>query len=349
MPSPESHPLDIENPAALEAYLRRMSRLGDDRPVCTVLTGGVSNRVVLVERPHKPDWVIKQALPKLRVAVDWFSSPDRIRLEALGLRWLKRLTPAGSVPDLVFEDADEHLLVMEAVPKPHQNWKRLLLEGGLNLDHIRQFGCLLGSIHRRALGFHDEIACAFDGRSFFESLRLEPYYQYAAHQLPEAAAFLEELIAQTRATRLTLVHGDFSPKNILIHRDRLVLLDHEVIHYGDPAFDLGFSLTHLLAKALHLAPQRRLLGQAALHYWQHYCAEAGPRLLQGGLETRAVRSTLGCLLARVNGRSPLEYLTTGEKQIQTQTVLAMLKSPPTTIPDLLQQFLARVETAFPGP
>lgn len=94
MRQPELHSLDIEDPVALEAYLRRTGRwTAEDRPVCTVLTGGVSNRVVLVERVGGPDWVLKQALPKLRVAVDWFSSPERIGREALGLRWLSRLTP----------------------------------------------------------------------------------------------------------------------------------------------------------------------------------------------------------------------------------------------------------------
>ena len=115
-----------------------------------------------------------------------------------------------------------------------------------------------------------ELAGLFDDRSHFESLRLEPYYAFTATQIPAAAGFLQALIAGTRARRLTLVHGDFSPKNILIHRDSLVLLDHEVIHWGDPAFDLGFSLTHLLSKAHHLPNHRADFANAAREYWQTY-------------------------------------------------------------------------------
>jgi len=335
-----SQSLDIEIPGLLRDYLRRTGRvLAGERLVFATLTGGVSNRVVLVKRPNRRSWVLKQALPKLRVAADWYSRPERIQREAMGLRWLRRLTPPGSVPRLVFEDPEQHLLAMEAVPAPHLNWKQSLLEGGLRLDQVREFGRLLGGIHRGALAFRDEIADAFQDRSFFESLRLEPYYQYAASHVPRAASFLEDLIAETRAQRITLVHGDFSPKNILIYRGRLVLLDHEVIHFGDPAFDVGFSLTHLLSKALHLRPQRGLFGQAAAEYWAHYRAAADPDLVTDAWEARAVRHTLGCLLARVAGRSPLEYLTESEKACQQGAVLALLKRRPATIPKLVEQFL----------
>src|SRR5207253_6106542 len=123
----------------------------------------------------------------------------------------------------------------------------------------------------------------------------------AAAAVPEAAAFLAPLVDETRARRETLVHGDYSPKNVLVRDDRLVLLDHEVVHFGDPAFDLGFSLAHLLSKAHHLADRRGDFTQAALLYWRAYAGERQ-------LEPRAVRHTLACLLARVAGRSPLEYL-----------------------------------------
>src|SRR5205085_211857 len=106
--------------------------------------------------------------------------------------------------------------------------------------------------------------------SFFESLRLEPYYAYTAERVPAARAFLNGLIAETRSNPVALVHGDFSPKNILVRSNKLVLLDHEVIHFGDPAFDLGFSLTHLLSKANHLSEHRDRFGKAAIRYWNAY-------------------------------------------------------------------------------
>ena len=115
------------------------------------------------------------------------------------------------------------------------------------------------------------------------------------------------LVENTRERLFTLVHGDYSPKNVLIHNDKLILLDHEVIHFGDPAFDLGFGMTHLLSKAHHLPRMRSAFAQAALDFWTQYRSTLGEPPFAASLETYAVRHALGCLLARVAGRSPLEY------------------------------------------
>mgnify|MGYP002336116997 CR=1 FL=1 len=336
--------LDIENPDALAAYLRATGHIDpDEQPRLTTLAGGVSNRTVLVERPNGDAWVIKQALEKLRVQVDWFSSPERIHREALGLRWLVELAPPGTITPLVFEDFDAHLLAMQAVPQPHANWKSLLLSGLLKLDHVRQFAELLAAIHANAYRRRDELAPAFDDPSFFISLRIEPYYAYTAQQAPEAAGFLNALIEDTLAQRLTLVHGDYSPKNILVHDERLILLDHEVIHWGDPAFDLGFSLTHLLSKAHHLLEHRAAFAAAANYYWQVYALALGYLPWTDDLERRAARHTLACLLARVAGRSPLEYLDSEERERQRAAVLAIIAQPPTSIATLVDQFLHELD------
>jgi aminoglycoside phosphotransferase (APT) family kinase protein len=134
------------------------------------------------------------------------------------------------------------------------------------------------------------------------------------------------------------VHGDYSPKNVLIHQDRLVLLDHEVIHFGDPAFDLGFSLTHFLSKAHRLPALRREFASAALEYWRVYSEALGAPEWAADLEPRAVRHTLACLLARAVGRSPLEYLSPAERIRQRDVVLRFIPSVPATIADLISQF-----------
>jgi 5-methylthioribose kinase len=337
--------LDIEQPDALLAYLRDHGRVGpDEQPKIKPLSGGVSNRTVLVERPDGEAWVIKQALEKLRVQVDWFSSPERIHREALGLRWLNTLvSPSTITPWFVFEDFDEHLLAMKAVPQPHRNWKTMLLAGELDFSHVEQFAVLLATTHANAWWQRDAVAPEFDDRSFFISLRVEPYYGYTAEQVPEAAPFLRALIAETLDTRLTLVHGDYSPKNILVYQDQLILLDHEVIHFGDPAFDLGFSLTHLLSKAHHLAARRADFADAARHYWTVYRDGISGVPWAADLEPRAVRNTLGCLLARVVGRSPLEYLDADERVRQKTAVLALMANPPQSVADLTSRFLEELE------
>src|SRR5439155_19372608 len=126
---------------------------------------------------------------------------------------------------------------------------------------------------------------------------------YTATRVPAAAAFLDELVAATQARRLALVHGDYSPKNVLVHAGRLVVLDYEVIHWGDPAFDLGFGLTHLLSKAHHVRSHRAEFGRAAADLFRAYAGALGDVPWAGDLEPHAVRHTLGCLLARACGRS----------------------------------------------
>jgi aminoglycoside phosphotransferase (APT) family kinase protein len=336
--------LDIEHPGELEAYLLQTGRVGPEEKIAVLpLAGGVSNRTVLVRRPCGEDWVVKQALPKLRVATDWFSDPSRVEREAVGMRWLAELAPRRSIPHLIFEDPGFHLLAMEAVPTPHENWKHLLLAGQIDLNRVRQFAWLLGTIHRRAWQRRDEIALVFAERRFFESLRLEPYYAFTATQVPAAAAaFLQILTDQTRRIGDTLVHGDYSPKNILLRGPEMVLLDHEVIHWGDPAFDVGFSMAHFLSKAHRLAGARRALADACRRYWREYVQAIGPVGWLDGLERRAVRHTLACLQARVAGRSPLEYLDDMLRIRQREAVLPLMGHPVSTVDDLIDSFLSRV-------
>jgi 5-methylthioribose kinase len=336
--------LDIEQPQALVAYLHQSGYLPAHAiPRIHQLSGGVSNRTVLVELPGGEAWVLKQALEKLRVPVDWFSSPARIHREAAGLRWLTQLSPPGAIPGFVFEDLEHHILAMQAVPQPHVNWKRMLLDGQLYRRHVEQFARLLGTIHLQAYFRRSEVAPDFEDRSFFESLRLEPYYRYCAAQLPETAPFFQTLIDDTLCQRVTLVHGDYSPKNILVFQDRLILLDHEVIHFGDPAFDLGFSLTHLLSKAHHLSARRTEFADAARQYWQTYRLTIGDVIWATDLEERAVRHTLGCLLARAAGRSQLEYLSAEERQRQREVAVFSMNHPLATIPELVDGFITGLQ------
>jgi 5-methylthioribose kinase len=333
--------LDIEQPGALLAYLHQTGRIPPaEEPAIRVLPGGVSNRTVLVERPTGEAWVVKQALAKLRVQVDWFSPPERIHREALGLRWLAQIAPPGTTTPLAFEDHDYHLMAMRAVPQPHENWKAMLLAGRLDPDHVAQFAELLGTVHRRGYERRAEVEPVFADRGYFESLRLEPYYGYTATQVGPAAAFLTDLIDATLARRDTIVHGDYSPKNVLVHAGRLVLLDHEVIHFGDPGFDLGFSLTHLLSKAHHVPGKRVDFAAAAVAYWSRYRGTLGDVPFAAALEPRAVRHTLGCLLARVRGRSPLEYLDTDERARQAAAVLRLMTDPPLTVATLVDRCVA---------
>jgi aminoglycoside phosphotransferase (APT) family kinase protein len=331
--------MDVESLPSLLTYLRSRRLIGpEDVPGVEVLQGGVSNKTVLVEPHRQPPFVVKQALGKLRVAADWHCDPARIHREALGLRYLPGITPPGTITPLLFEDTDDHIIAMEAVPRGHRNWKTMLLEDGPRREHVLQFAEVLAAIHRYSFEEAENFRELFRDRVWFESLRLEPYYEYSGSQVAEARDFLAALVRDTRATQLALVHGDYSPKNVLIHGERFVLLDHEVAHFGDPAFDIGFSLTHLLSKAHHCRTRRKAFLESAALYIRRYQELIRTCDFGADYESRACRHTLACLLARVAGRSPLEYLDEAEKARQRKAVLALMTEPPTALVLLINSF-----------
>jgi len=336
--------IDIEDPSQLARYLRDTGRIGArEEPILKRLSGGVSNKTVWLQRSRGQAWVIKQALPKLRVRSDWFSDPARIDIEANGLRYLPRVAPKGSITPLVFQDTAQNLLAMEAVPEPHQNWKQQLLSAKVQRELFSRFAELLGSIHRESFRLRHELEPIFAEKRFFKTLRMEPYYEYSAEAVPQAGAFLKELVTWTLSRSDTLVHGDFSPKNVLVHNERLILLDHEVLHFGDPAFDIGFSLTHFLSKALHVHEKRLALIEGAQWYWSRYRDEVSG--MPWDLDIRAAKHLLACLLARVCGRSPLEYLNDEERLIQRQVAIEMINENFTTVDRVIAGFAERIGTA----
>ena len=334
----------LSEPNAVRDYLLHAGIAGPDEVVdVEALSGGVSSDIFLVRRPAPPDWVVKQALPNLRVDVDWPSHPRRIYTEAAAMRWLATVLDAGAVPAAVHEDRRHHVLAMEAVPEPHTNWKSMLLEGDVRAEQVAEFTGILARIHLAGSREIDELAPDFGDRSFFESLRLEPYYEYTATKVPVAADFLRSLCARTRAVRLTMTHGDFSPKNVLVRDGRLVLLDHEVAHIGDPAFDIGFSMAHLLAKSHHVRDRREHFRTAAHDHWRRYLEEVGNDRWDDGFGSRAAAHVVGCTLARACGRSPLEYLAAEARDRQRRAAESVIAADPADVHDVIDAFVA--ETA----
>lgn len=335
--------MDIENTTQLQSYLVQHNHIHKNEPLKTgVLEGGVSNRTVWIQRENGEEWVLKQALEKLRVKVDWFCSPERVHREALGIRWLEKIAPSGSTVPLIFEDHENHIIAMNAVPQPHQNWKTMLLNGEIADSHFIQFAEILAVIHRESSKQKSELSNVFADRSYFEQLRLEPFYEYPALQIDEAKPFLLRLMDETRQVQSALVHGDYSPKNILVYNDKLILLDHEVIHFGDPAFDIGFAMAHFLSKALAVNSHRDSFIQASKLFWSHYKDEVevnNPK----ELEHRCVYHTLGCILARAAGRSTMDYFNDAHKKTQTQLSIQLMKNAPSSILELIDQLKWELE------
>ncbi len=337
--------LNVEDHDRLLSFLVQKGELNrDEHPICRNLVGGVSNRTVQVIRASLPNLIVKQALAKLRVEADWFSSPERIHREYAALGVFAALLP-GKVPRVHFEDNHHHIVVMEQVPEPHINWKEQMLDGSVEIGHWSSFGEMLAQVHMATHNCLSDLPTDLQDKSFFETLRLEPYYEYSGQQVPGTATFMGDLIAETRSLSISLVHGDYSPKNVLIHDNALYLLDYEVCHIGDPAFDVGFGLTHALSKAHKLPGLRQELLRGSSCFWQTYSGKGALQILGSDLEQRAVRHTLACLLARVVGRSPLEYLSRDQRFWQVEAVIEMMQRDFVTIPELIAGFRHHLEDA----
>lgn len=324
---------DAERLSDLAPYLKQRSETGQaEVQELRQLSGGVSSTVIWARLSDGRQWVVKQALPRLRVRADWRADPGRAHIEALALRWFKQWLPPGATPELVFEDEANHLLCMQAIAEPGQTLKAALMQRRVEPAAFPQLGTLLGILHLTSYRKLPELTPLLGSCNYIEALRIEPYYLFTAAQLPQASPLLNDMANSMRVRRDGLVHGDFSPKNILIDQDRLVLLDHEVAHIGDRAFDVGFFMTHLVAKAIHLPELGDPLRLGLVAFWQSYARTIDP-LLAGDpdLEARSCAHLICCLLARCLGRSPLEYLDSRSQRRVLELALRMAAAPPSTV------------------
>jgi aminoglycoside phosphotransferase (APT) family kinase protein len=318
-----------EDTQTLAAALIRMGLLAPGGNFTAVsLSGGVSCDVWKVERPGLPALVVKRALAKLRVAADWRAPPERWATEVAWLKLAGAIDPT-TAPQIRGEDREAKMFAMAFLEKLPL-WKAELAAGRIDVGFAGVTGRKLATIHARTAG-RDEIARQFEHGDQFYALRLEPYLLFTAGRHPDVAKMIEEIAAGIAAARIALMQGDISPKNILMGADGPVFLDAETACYGDPVFDLAFCLNHLLLKCVwhpeftdaYLASFRALKDA----YLARVDWEA-----PGVLEARTAPLLAALLLARVDGKSPAEYLTAERDKIFVrETAKGFLKSGETSL------------------
>jgi aminoglycoside phosphotransferase (APT) family kinase protein len=318
--------MKLLSPATVGAYLQQRKLVPGSQPtVARALAGGVSN-VVLEVRSGADRFVVKQALPRLRVAEEWLAKRERAINEAGALEFTRRISPEH-VPALLDLDRERCALTIEAAPEDWTTWKHRLLDGDADAAIARRLGEMLAAWHR-ASGAGSGVAEGFGDREAFEQLRIDPYYRTVARRRPELAEAIGETVARMEDTRVCLVHGDYSPKNVLVGSG-LWAIDFEVAHYGDPAFDLAFMLNHLLLKRLHVAGAREALERCLLGFWAGYGTTVSDDLLP---DTPYVLKHVGCLmLARIEGKSPVEYLSQAERTSAWAFGRELLLDPPRSL------------------
>ena len=302
-------------PAAMVDFLQRSGLTRGARSVrWTPLTGGVSSDLWRVDTPDLTVCV-KAALPTLRVANTWHAPVGRNAVEVAWLRFAAEQAPRA-VPRVLAHDEGAGIFAMEFLdPGQHPVWKAELMAGRVDPAPAGEVGDVVGrlataSTHADA---RDTLARRFATDDNFHRLRIEPYLLTTARRRPEVGRRLTELAERTQAARVALVHGDVSPKNILLGPHGPVLLDAECAWWGDPAFDVAFCLNHLLLKALTAAPGERparahRLSRAAEAWWSGY-AEHISWESPAALHARAATLLPALLLARIDGTSPVEYVT----------------------------------------
>jgi aminoglycoside phosphotransferase (APT) family kinase protein len=299
------------------------------------LTGGVSSDIVRIRLPDGRQYCAKRALSKLKVATDWQAPLERNQYEVAWLRRANTIIP-GAAPEVVGEDRAHGIALLEYLPaEDYVLWKAELLAGRADPLVAAAVADALGRIHAATL--NDRTAAAeFPTDHLIDALRLDPYLRFIAGRHPELADRILAVLATTANTRQALVHGDVSPKNILISKrdGHPVLLDAECAWYGDPAFDAAFCLNHLVLKSIHLpALRNNLLDQAAAfaNTWLGHF----PTELRAGIEAR-VAALLPCLmLARVDGKSPVEYLSEANRQLVRDRASPHIRRPPAAVAALI--------------
>jgi aminoglycoside phosphotransferase (APT) family kinase protein len=292
----------------LEDFLARTG-LSRDRPALrwVPLSGGVSSDIWRVDLADGSQLCVKRALPKLRVAAEWVVPVSRNAHEWAWIQFAAQVVPAA-VPVPLAHDPQAGLFAMSWLdPSEHPVWKQQLLAGNVDSATAQQVGRVLGQIHSASAG-REDLRIAFDTTETFNAIRLDPYLLHTAYRHPDVAPTLRALASRTAAHRGALVHGDVSPKNILVGPHGPVLLDAECAWYGDPAFDLAFCLNHLLLKAVPRPDCATQLATAFAALTESYF-EAATFEPRDTLESRAADLLPALLLARVDGKSPVEYIT----------------------------------------
>lgn len=339
--------LDEQNAAD---YLRARGWIGPHETVAIQeLAGGVSNQVLYVARPDLSggDFVLKQVRPQLRTPEPWFARVERVWREVEVLRVCQELLAApgtrplrATTPQILHEDRDQYTFAMTAAPRDHRVWKRDLLAGQVDGDISRSCGRLLGRLHARSW-LNKAIEARLGDRQLFDELRIDPYYRFVASRHESFAPHMLELEHSLAAHPRSLVHADFSPKNLLLSGDVLMMVDFETGHYGDPAFDLGFFLSHLVLKAVHTAPNQAAYLALTELFWDEYRAEL---IETSGVDeyaqlvARGIQHFAGCFWARVDGKSQVDYLTNAaRRELVRRAARRILLEKPLEWRDVLSQ------------
>ncbi len=300
-------------PETAERYLSQRGTISEPTVIeATALGGGVSNHVIMVET-ETDCLVLKQPRPNLAVEADWPADVDRVHNEAAATRVYQSILEETEIPATVpavrFEDVENTIVGFECAPENARMWKRDLLDGAVDERVAETVGRVLGRVHSEAADDPTKLA-PFESKRPFEQLRIDPYHRTVADRHPDVADAVNAATERLLDSDRTLVHGDYSPKNVLVEdteRFRAWVLDFEVAHCGDPSFDTAFMLNHLFIKSVYNAEIGAEYRSAAKAFFDAYRAN-----VPWDIEAETIEELGVLMLARVDGKSPVEYVEKAE-------------------------------------
>ena len=287
---------------------------------------GISNTLVKVMTSDR-NMVVKQSLEYLRVKEEWKADRKRIYTERECISLLEHSLEPGSFPEIIYEDRPNFLFVMSSAPEGSMNWKELLISGDISSVIAEESGKLLRLFHNidvKAVGLKE----VFNDLDAFIELRIDPYHRTVARLHSDVSNVVEREAERMLETQVSLVHGDYSPKNLLVFKNKPFLIDFEVAHLGNPVFDVAFMVNHIFLKSIYNVPKRQEFFEAIRQFLHGYYfpvaldyrKSSHDGSLQGevdwdkGSSDERVQETnlikqIGCLmLARIDGKSPVEYI-----------------------------------------
>lgn len=308
-------------PSNITNYLISNHRISVHNPTIESLSGGVSALVFKITTPNQT-FILKQACKQLRVKDLWLSDPARIEREFIFLSAFKSLAQNSYLTEPLWHDNQNHVLAMSLAPAPATAWKTDLL--GKIADPVRamQAADLLAAIHNKGGSLKKTFPGLLD-KTIFQQLRIEPFYERLALQFPEYSVKINSLRNALLEGNATLCHGDFSPKNLLLHPNGITLVDHETAHFGDFTMDLGLFLAHLVLKCIYAKSNRSSYAElirSFINAYQNHAGKCDLNLQQSALGHLGV-----VLLTRVSGTSQVDYLDETQKQEARMLAQTLLK------------------------
>jgi hypothetical protein len=321
------------------AYLRQRGSVSPEGEVLVQnLSGGVANVVLKIMDMNAGDpvgtdmrtaaqikrgvpdkrmragacFVVKQPLAEFRTAAKWAVDRDRVWVERDALLMLREILPADRLPTVLWHDQENCVLAMSVAPVGVVNWKKQLLTGQVDRRAAEAAAGILAILHSTTMD-DAKWAQRFGNSRGFIQQRIDPYLRFAGEKNRSVSAVLQDVETLLLRSPMCLIHGDYSPKNMLWRapaEDQIAqffILDFEVAFYGNPAFDVATLLNHLLLKAFYFGKRWRAAMIAADYFWQTY-RETAPKTLVAAASNRGGKILAALLLARIDGKSPVEYI-----------------------------------------